>query len=227
MIGKSKLVEMTEVITSNKNWMVPAGCHKIDVFLVGGGGGGAYGAGGGGYTKLCTGLSVTPGNTISCIIGKGGKAGGIRVESTNGEETSFLNHTALGGKKGANTADSTGEYKGGNGGSGGAGFLHANGGRDGTNGSKGTGVAVSIGFGYGDGGIGQGFSARCPFNGILYSSGGSTGRNVLDPDFDGGSENSRIRHGRPNTGDGGSGSNGGGGNGGSGIIILHYWKSQF
>lgn len=59
----------------NYTWVVPAGCTEVDVFLVGGGGGS-------GYTKTYkrnnigikqgSQISVTPGQEINIIVGKGG-----------------------------------------------------------------------------------------------------------------------------------------------------------
>lgn len=62
---------------------MPAGCTEVDVFLVGGGGGSGNGSGAGsGYTKTYkrnnigikqgSQISVTPGQEINIIVGKGG-----------------------------------------------------------------------------------------------------------------------------------------------------------
>lgn len=67
----------------NYTWVVPGGCTEVDVFLVGGGGGSGNGSGAGsGYTKTYkrnnigikqgSQISVTPGQEINIIVGKGG-----------------------------------------------------------------------------------------------------------------------------------------------------------
>lgn len=212
------LIEVIEELKVSGTWTVPDGCKSVDVFLVGGGGGGAYGAGGGGYTKIYTNVKVTSGDIIQYIIGAGGKYGGMNGRAQNGGISSFGGIEVSGG---FSPQDSSSGY-GGNGGSGGAGYTHATGGSDGNSGSHGN--SVSNGDSY-PGGNGQGASTRCPFNRKLYSTGGSTGRNITNPTGNwGDNENTQYRHGADNTGEGGSGSGWYGGNGGSGIIILRYKK---
>lgn len=220
LIVESKpLVEVIEELTTSGSWTVPAGCRKVDVFLVGGGAGGAYNAGGGGYTNTVMDVAVTPGEIIKYIIGEGGKYGGMNGDAGPGGETSFATFSADGGSIVNNNS-----VKGGDGGSGGAGYTHATGGLDGGDGNHGNSGNDGDSF---PGGKGQGTSTRCPFTGKLYSTGGSTGRNIVNPTGNWGSNpNTQYRHGSNNSGEGGSGSGWYGGNGGSGIIILRYKKYE-
>ena len=72
--------------TGTGNWVVPAGVTSVQVELWGGGGGGgaslpagsggsAAAGGGAGAYVIETGLSVTPGNSITYVIAKGGNGG--------------------------------------------------------------------------------------------------------------------------------------------------------
>ena len=85
------------VFTSSQSWTVPAGCQTIDIFVVGGGGGagGSYhncnnilqnnatykdarlfgASGGSGYTTTVTNVSVTPGESLTVVVGAGGTGG--------------------------------------------------------------------------------------------------------------------------------------------------------
>lgn len=225
-MGGKKLIEVCEEITASCNWTVPAGCHKVDVFLVGGGAGGSYGAGGGGYTKTFYDISVTPGSSIPCVVGSGGTYGGMeRDKGKAGGYSEFMSESyrADGGRENGNINYTPIVGTGGDGGSGGAGYMHASGGTDGNEGGRGTGPNT---YSQRPGGKGQGSSTRCPFTGKLYATGGSTGTGIVSPDgyYSRGNVETTYRHGRANTGDGGSGSGWYGGNGGSGIVILHYYK---
>ena len=68
-------------VTSSSNVYVPAGCTRMDIWMVGSGGGGGGnfvdeneggGGGGGGEVVYATGLIVVPGDRLSCGIGPGG-----------------------------------------------------------------------------------------------------------------------------------------------------------
>ncbi len=69
-------------VTTGTSWVVPAGVHFIRVLLVGGGGGSGYyalntnvGSGGaGGFVQGS--IPVTPGETLTIVVGAGGTAGG-------------------------------------------------------------------------------------------------------------------------------------------------------
>lgn len=135
-MGKRKLKLYTQRFfpAGTYNWMVPAGCKSVDVFLVGGGGGGRNAiGGGGGYTKTfksdTTGwrdggaISVTPGQVITIIVGKGGLGTNYTTQSRQQAGYSqFLNsnYRAEGGWSGYWLSGSN-TYYGGDGGSGGGG----------------------------------------------------------------------------------------------------------
>ena len=85
-------------------WTVPAGVTSINIQAWGGGGAGGgsnsnndggSGGGGGGYTAL-NGISVTPGQNITYIIGDGG-TGSTNANGTAGTATTILSLVANGG----------------------------------------------------------------------------------------------------------------------------------
>ena len=205
-------------LLTNGVFTVPIGIRYLDVFCVGGGGKGGngtgsapyFGGGGGGagYTVNSYHVPVTPGQTISAVIGAGGTSG-------NGGSTSFGSVTASGGNGGGNASGGNP----GNGGSGasggGAGGLSAYGassvgGHGGYNGANGGDAYVegsSVPTAYG--GTGQGTNTQAFGTGSAYAKGGNSGLPV-------GSATAGI----PNTGNGGDGGFNAGMNGGSGIIIV-------
>lgn len=84
-MGGKRLVEVTEIITSTKKWIVPAGCKKVDAFIVAAGGHGGASikqsighAGKGGTVLLQKGIPVVPGSSVNIIVGK-----------SDGESSSF------------------------------------------------------------------------------------------------------------------------------------------
>lgn len=93
VMGGSRLVETTEVITSTQNWIVPAGCKSVDAFIVAAGGQGGFCdvrqpvgyAGRGGTVLLREGVPVVPGSSINITVGK-----------SSGESSSFDSITAQG-----------------------------------------------------------------------------------------------------------------------------------
>lgn len=109
MMGR-KRVEVVEKITESGSWIVPKGCHSVEVWVVGGGGGGgscghAGGGGGGGGQIVHQILKVIPGTIIPATIGLGGTLGYqmssyVHSNSTDGEPSSFGDIIALGGKAG-------------------------------------------------------------------------------------------------------------------------------
>ena len=202
----------SQTFTAYGTFTVPSGVTSIQVFCVGGGAGGesnGEGGAGAGYTTNKT-VSVTPGQSISVVIGAGGTGWIVgHVSSTRqtaGGSTSFGSLvTAAGGKI------TTVHQKGADGGSGGgAGGVDP--GRGGTNGSNGIG---STSFPNG-GGRGQGTTTRAfgESNGTLYSTGGD------GSDSRGGAGYNKSA----NTGNGGDagGSGKNGGNGGSGILLVRW-----
>lgn len=165
MNNKNKLVFFQQRFfpAGTYNWTVPAGCTSVDVFLVGGGGGGRNAiGGGGGYTKTfksdTTGwrdggaISVTPGQVIPIIVGKGGQGTNHTTQSRQQAGYSqFLNsnYRAEGGWSGY-WLSSNNVYSGGDGGSGG-GVEYRNGNRPGSDGGD---ASAS------SGGKGQGHTTR-------------------------------------------------------------------
>lgn len=166
----------------NYTWVVPAGCTEVDVFLVGGGGGSGNGSGAGsGYTKTYkrnnigikqgSQISVTPGQEINIIVGKGG-AGLYYGYPEKGGSSQFMNssYRAEGGNPSGNGLlngeNSTGgPYTGGNGGSGGSvdrpgkKFYAGSDGSDAPGTTDSNGIYHPPGTKYG-GGKGQGYTTR-------------------------------------------------------------------
>lgn len=223
----------------NYTWSVPPGCIEVDVFIVGGGGGGNNGSGGGsGYTKTykkaTTGwrdgdaIKVTPGQSVSIVVGKGGK-GTYTDYAENGGVSQFMSSSyfAPGGNPAGNGysgGGAPGGYTGGNGGSGGAPDVPANG-APGTDGGNGIG-AISPGIPTaGSPGKGQGHTTR-DFGeptGMRNAGGGAANRGVSTrggiSDYTEGSGEGGPK------GGGGYGGGGGGDNakGGDGTVLIRYW----
>lgn len=223
-------IQGQQTITTSGNYTVPPGVVLLDVFMVGGGSSGvamsynngqATGCtgGNGGYTKIVTGIAVTPGQQIPVVVGAGGLplAGtwSGSISSGSGGITSFGNFSVNGGIGGSATSSTTNPGSGGSGG----GSRGANGGFDGSNG----------GSYIGTGGSGQGTTTRAFGNssGTLYSGGGA-GASVNGTSYTGGAgggANSGLSA-SVNTGGGGGGGNSNSttdaGAGGSGIIIVRW-----
>lgn len=207
----------SQTFTSSGIFTVPAGVTLIQVFCVGGGGGGnmqsgGTGGGGGGYTTTST-MAVTPGQTISVVIGAGGRnVVPGRLSSTPaqpGGTTSFGSISAAGGKEGGDIS----VMRGGNGGSGGGngGISGEAGGRDGGNGGTNNSDRTP---GYGQGRTTRAFGES---SGTLYSNGGYGAING----------SGRASNQSANTGNGGNGvgtryDSYPGGTGGSGIVIVRW-----
>ena len=217
------VVSFTTVGTSS--WTVPAGVTSVDVYVLGGGGGGGNGyGGGGGYANNTFNYAVTPGTSISVVVGAGGANGqsSYGYSGANGGASSFGSITASGGK-GASGA-------GGNGGSGGSASCPSCNASGGSNGSNGRGANPGTGGGVSTvpfldtahyaplGGGGAGLSGRDGVASNVFGGnyGGGIGCCV---DYCVGS------NGVANTGGGGGGADGYlkiGGVGGSGIVIVRY-----
>lgn len=194
------------IFTTSGIFTVPEGVKQIDVFCVGGGGAGGanrqsysnavgFGqGGGGGYTKTVIGISVTPGDEISVIVGAG-----TNKSDSNGQSSVC----GQGGTSSCKSCSATGGYSGyqniyglnsGNGGSGGGkdGMLYyksssspenpyrwnggGNGGSDGSDGY----VCVSTGSVLYDDYLwsqGQGSTTRAfgDLGNTLYAGGGGAG----------------------------------------------------
>jgi len=157
----------TFTTVGSNTFIVPAGVTKISAVLIGGGGAGGGGSiggsggasggpggqgGGGGGLRYVNDFPVTPGQTLTVIVGAGGN-GGTGAGGDGGDSSITGIATAFGGKGGAanNTGTAVGTGGAGSGGSGGA-----------TGGSGGTATLVS--------GAGGGGAAG-------YSGNGGTGGN--------------------------------------------------
>ena len=205
--NNKKNVIVKSDVAGTYTFTVPANVTNVDVFLVGSGSGGALGGGGGGYTKCYkadnlgykdgNAIPVSPGESITIIVGAGGSAGGTvnYYPATSGGYSQFKSsaYKALGGYAPASTYYA----RGGNGGSGGSGYISSGGsagGSDGSNGNAGQGSYIA--------GTGQEHTTRewgLP-TGQLYATGGNGGHNL-----DINSSMSDIGIDGKNAGDGGSG----------------------
>ena len=221
-------------VAGTYTFTVPANVTSVDVFLVGAGSGGALGGGGGGYTKCYkadnlgykdgNAIPVSPGESITIIVGAGGSAGGTvhYYPATSGGYSQFKSsaYQAQGGYAPASTYYA----RGGNGGSGGSGYIASGGsagGSDGSNGNAGQGSYVA--------GTGQGHTTRewGLTNGLIYASGGYGGHNLdTNPSTDNlGIDGLKSGDGGAAGADGGyidSGNGMYGGKGHDGLIIIRY-----
>lgn len=212
MMGRKVMIEVYEEITSTRNWIAPPGCKSVDAFVVGGGNNGSngssMGSGAGGRGGACNtynNIPVTPGTSVSVVvggasetsyfisssynaIGGGGKIGGAALGQvlSNGRTGSDGNYSF-------NTALYPRLY--GASGGGGAAFAWGTAGERYYGGAGGT-------HGAGKGGDSYQYAAGPPGgNASFYGAGGGGA---------GKSDNSSAE--------------GKGGKGYQGIVILHYWK---
>ena len=147
--------EVTFAIPGTVNWTVPAGVSTISAVVVGGGGGAVYNglpnedvsSGAGGGLSWVNRISVSPGETITILIGAGGRG-------ASNENSTF------GGTGGGSTVTVKGNT-----------VCSAVGGGRGTIGSAATGGANSAGDGGGSGGDGA-FGGTL---GERYATGGAAG----------------------------------------------------
>jgi hypothetical protein len=182
----------------------------FDVLVVAGGGGGAGrdgfsgGGGGGGGVIYTSDYSVSAGTSYSITVGSGGSPTGPGVNSTSGQNSSFVSIVAIGGGYGA-----FGNESGGDGGSGGA---TDRGGMSVGLGTAGQGNNGALGSGYAGGGGGGASSAGSspPDDGLGGLSGGNGGNG-----FSSSISGTTLIYGGGGGG-GGLGGNLGGGGGGSG-----------
>ncbi|MEO8068763.1 MAG: T9SS type A sorting domain-containing protein [Flavobacteriales bacterium] len=201
------------IFTSSGTFVVPAGVDTITVELVGAGGnGGTNGGGGGGggaYARRTS--AVTPGSSISIVVGTGGSGlativGGLGVLANAGEDGTTVSNPNIGGGGAGGTA--MGGQLNRNGGSGGGGYYtyfggggggaagaSANGGPGGNtiawNGNNcltpGGSAGTAGGAPGGAGGKGAGFTdASCTVtdpggNGVAYGGGGGGGNGIGSP----------------------------------------------
>lgn len=237
--------------TGTTTWTVPALVEHVQYLIVAGGGsGGSQGAGGGGGAGgvlTCSTYAVTPGQSMSIVVGAGG-ASVKALWGINGENSSFGSLIANGGGGGGNGSHSYG-LPGGSGGGAAGGGVSTNLGGDGTSGQgyrggyRPTGLAgTGSGGGGGAGAAGGNVSgANNPGNGGAGISSSITGTATDYAGGGGGAAN--VVTGSGGAGGGGAGSTtdatagtnglGGGGGGtynasynsgagGSGVVILSY-----
>lgn len=131
---RQTLTETVEEFTSvgSTSWTVPAGVTKVEVLVVAGGGAGGYattnqtGPGGGGAGGLIydPAYSVTPGQSISVVVGAGGTGAIAGGQADNGDNSQFGELIAIGGGGGGaggnGTPPTADGAAGGSGGGGGA-----------------------------------------------------------------------------------------------------------
>ena len=212
------------------NWLVPEGCTSVDVFLVGGGcGGNSYtdSGGAGGYTKTYKkdtdgyrdgdAIQVTPGQSISVIVGKGSNMSSTSTPPNNGGYSQFLNsnYRANGGYMYGVLGQPWHSDGGSGGGSGGS--IGGDGGSDGSDGTTGS---AHIG------GAGQGHTTRDfgESTGKRNAGGGGGG---LERRGNGGQSDYTEGIGKGVNGGGGYGGGGGSeGNGGDGTVIVRGYKYE-
>lgn len=195
--GVTEEDQVTETYTTSATWTVPADVFFVQVECWGGGGGGGAadagpigypmgGGGGGGYARRT--ISVTPGETLTITVGKGG-AGGVASAYSSGDP-------AYSGKPGGNTSVYRGSTR----------LIEAFGGREGSvAGGRG-------GGGYAPGGVvrngGDGGSRHTASEGGGGGGGSAGGPSSAGlPGQDGGASNGGA--GGANTSGGGAGGNGG------------------
>ena len=257
--GTSKTFEAsTKVYTASTTATVPDGCHSITAFVVGGGGGGGRGGyvyigeysstftrccgggGGGGGRQTSKTVNVTPGQSISIVIGSGGNggSGGYRSGSYN---YSYSENGNSGGNGGTSTVNANGvavSASGGNGGGGGSvhfyvssekpqadlqGGSGGSGYRNGGNGGSGPGANGSNG-----GSSNNGYSAGGGGSpGSFHSDNGGTSQTGSNGSGGGsGAGSGSLSNGgnaSANTGSGGGASTGASsGSGGSGIVKITF-----
>lgn len=207
--------QISTTITGTRNYTIPAGYTRMDVFAVGGGMAGGYGnwggggaGGGGGYVTTVTGIGIASGQVINITIGAGSadkSAVAKQAGTTTVKRSGATLASAAGGGNGVRAA----------GGSGGGGGDHPGfrvGGAGGSNGSNGGGDG---------GGKGAGKSTKA-WTGTLYAAGGGGGAEfrAAYPGGAGGGGAGGAYRGAGSNATAGTGSGGGGGaylnDGGSG-----------
>ena len=229
------------------SYLVPSGVTTITVKAWGGGGGGGAGSGstgsggnggGGGFAQAD--ITVTPGETLSVLVGTGGSAGANSRNAGNGggysavqRSSTFLVQAGGGGGGGGGNGTGTGCAGGAGGGSsgvagatgctagsGGAGTTSAGGG-GGTAGTGGTAGAAGVANAGGDGG---GSSTTCSTS-VTSNTGGAGGTGAGGKGGNAGSCTGGGGGGGGRFGGGGGGSanttssrTGGGGGGGSSLV---------
>jgi hypothetical protein len=221
---------VTYYTSGTNNWVVPAGVTSLTIQAWGAGGGGGRNSssaggngGGGGYAKEVA--TVTPGNSLSILVGSGGsKAAGNLRGGNGGGYSSVTNSTTAtllvkaggggggGGARGGATGGDGGAGGGTSGiaGSAGSGASSGGGGNPGTSGTFGTGGTAGTGGAAGASGAANAGGNAAGNGGTCASAGSGTGGNGgSGGGGSGGSDTSTCSNG----GGGGGGRFGGGGGG--------------
>lgn len=216
---------------TSDNFEVLSGSGDIEYLLVAGGGAGGWGLGGGGGAgELVTDIENITVGTYPVIIGAGG-AGVFHGSGSNGSNSTFNGHTAIGGG-GGGTANNNGK-NGGSGGGAGGNLAMIGGISTAVDGVGHNGGYTTYGAGAGGGGAatqgidnnssstntptlgGDGLTISITGAAVEYAKGGQGG----------GLSSGQGGIGVANTGNGGSGSivsETAGFNGGSGVCIIRY-----
>ena len=238
---ENNITYKSHTFLSTDTFTVTNGNTIADVLLVAGGGGGSKDGGGGGAggVLVANSTSISVG-TYSITIGQGG-AGSVHSSNTqgsNGQDTTALSLTAIGGGGGAGAGSGpNGAGSGGSGGGGGGGRSAGSGtAGQGNNGESSSTKAGGGGAGQPGGSNGLGHGGDGILNSYrdgtnVYYGGGGGGSYSTQPNSPGGlggggagSNSGTGGGGTANTGGGGGsgGSIGNGGTGGSGIVIIRY-----
>ena len=239
--------------------LVVTGSGTVDFLLVGGGGMGGFdsegdaGGGGAGGFRVITGHSLAAG-THAIVVGDGGAAGSLNTQN-NGDSSTALTYTSIGGGAGSADSGNPGVDGASGGGGGGESGTLAKGDEIGspTQGNDGgiggqftTGVTRAGGGGGGAGAVGQAASSGQGGNGgigtdnnyrtgvnITYAGGGAGGSKTTGGTGGSGgggngasSGTTGVTAGGVNTG-GGGGGGGASSAGGSGIVVIRIADDQF
>lgn len=180
LAGQVVFTAQNNSLDTNINWTVPTGVTSVSAVCIGGGGGGGGnngssgpGASGGGGAQLSysSSFNVTPGETLTLVIGSGGQGGTQSANPNAGTASSIKRGSTVllqanGGNNGLSNITSG---LGGTGGSGGTGSGYTGGGTGGQGGS-----ARNNGGGAGGGGAG-GYSGNGGNENVNGAGGGGCG----------------------------------------------------
>jgi hypothetical protein len=203
IVGEAVIGDLIQDFTTSGTTVVPSGYTKADVLCIGGGGGGGYTTtsgvtirrgGGGGASAYSADLAVTPGESLTRVIGAGGAGRTTTADPSAGGDTSLarggttlvLARGASGQTGGATTGTGATQYAGGDG----AGFSQGAGG--GAAGASGGGSAGSGSTG-GSGNTPGGAGGDAPGNPGLDYGGGGGGSNADSGVFGGSGYQGLIR----------------------------------
>lgn len=230
-------------------WTVPTGLSSVQYLVVAGGGGtgGAgqgSGGGGGGGVRTATGFSVTPGASLSVVVGAGGAGAGDPSNGSNGGDSTFSSITSVGGGGGGGGYTGVGSNGGSGGGSQNTSSVGTGTSGQGNSGGYGTGSSLySSGGGGGAGSAGgsasgsvggaggNGLSSSITGTAVYYGAGGggggsSTGGAAGNGGVAGSTGSAIPNSGIANTGGGSGGTynryDNSAASGGSGIVVVRF-----